>query len=656
MNRLSTLLSPDAVPRDRFIATAICGVSGLAAAAAAAASGPLALVAAGATISFITGGWRTLIRSIAAVREGRADIDVLMIVAALASAALGHWGEGAVLLFLFSLSDALERYVIERTHRGIRALMKVRPAVARVVADGGEESRPIGSVSIGESIRIRPGERLPLDGVVIDGRSSVDESIVTGESLPVEKAPGAVVLAGTMNDHGSLLVRVTKRDEDSTIARIVRMVESAQASRASAQRIIEQWQTPYVLAVLGASALSIAVGMIVGRAWVDAIRAGMVLLIAASPCAVVLASPVAVLAAVTRGARAGVLFKGGAPLEQLAKVNVLAFDKTGTLTTGKLSVVEIRPLAPHTSDELLGLAAALESRSEHPIARPIVAEAQRRGLVPLDVTEFRNIAGVGVCGRVGGQAAGAGRPELFAEIGLTVAPTLLDAFQQDVGQSRLVVAQVGGPQGVIGLSDVPRAEAGDALARLRRLGVTRQVLLTGDRAAAARGLAARLGLTDVRADLRPEDKCDAVASLASNGDVVAMIGDGVNDAPALARASVGLAMGGAGADVAMETADVVLMRDDLHGLADAVTLARLCRRTIRTSLIFAATVMAGLVIASLAGLLSLPAAVVAHEGTTVIVIFNGLGLLGARLRPDPIAAADEVVHPAAATVASTPGS
>lgn len=629
---------PEAGPGPRFWCAGLCAFFGAAgyALGLAGQTAP-ALVAVGA--AYVFGGLRAFIQGLAALRELRPDINFLMILAALVSARLGHWDEGALLLLLFSLSDALERYAVERTRRGVRELMNLRPDSAVLVQDGRETRVPVSQLRIGDAVRIRPGERVPVDGTVIEGTSAVDESIVTGESMPVEKSPGDSVFAGTFNADGSLLVRMLRPPAESTIARIVRLVEQAQERKARAQRTIEAWETPYVWSVLGVCLLAILLQAALLGDLPAAVYSGMVLLVAASPCAVVLASPVAVLAAVTYGARHGVLFKGGAHIDALAAAQTIAFDKTGTLTRGKPVVQRVIAAGGCCADELLALCAAVESHSEHPLAKAIVAHARQRGLNIAHVEDFMRLPGVGVCGRVQGRFVRAGRFGDSERETTRLPPELLARLDELAGQTTILVTIDDQVCGLLALSDSLRPEAAAALHALRRLGIRRFVLLTGDQAQPAALVAQELHLDETLHSLRPEEKVEQVRRLAARDAGVVMVGDGVNDAPALAAATVGVAMGAAGSDVALETADVVLMPDDLIGLPKAIHLARRCRGVIRQSLTFAFSMIALLVALTLLSItawhatLPLPLAVLGHEGSTVLVVLNGLRLL--RERPVP---------------------
>lgn len=638
LSALARAIDPSAGYAPRFWCAGLCAGFGLAAygvefATSTSAAVPLIVAA------YVVGGARTTMQGVAALRELRPDINFLMILAAVVSSVLGHWDEGALLLFLFSLSDALERYAIERTRRGVRALMDLRPETARVVRGGQEVVTPIERIRVDEIVRIRPGERIPIDGVVLEGASAVDEAVVTGESMPVDKQPGNGVFAGTFNTNGSLLVRVSCPPTESTIARIVQLVEEAQERKANAQRMIEAWEAPYVWTVLGICALTILIKWLAVADLGAAIYTGMVLLVAASPCAVVLASPVAVLATVTHAARHGVLYKGGAHIEALSRITTVAFDKTGTLTRGKPVVTAIVAGDGASEDDVLRIAAAAESHSEHPLAKAIVARAAERRLALPPAADFAREPGVGISARIGSRWVRAGRLALFEKYGVEV-PGPLRARLGEIGdQTAIVVMEEGGASGIVALSDELRPEARPALVALRRLGIERFVVLTGDHPGPAAAVARELQIVEVYAGLLPEQKVAELHRLAKENGGVLMVGDGVNDAPALAAATVGIAMGAAGSDVALETADVVLMPNDLNGLPKAIHLARRCRAIIHQSLAFAFGMMAVLVTLTLLGLpafgmsLPLPLAVLGHEGSTVLVVLNGLRLLRGAVVP-----------------------
>lgn len=623
---LAAVVADDATPAERFAVSGATAALALLAGAAGWMSLPVLEVSLGIG-AILVGGARTARASVQALFRRALEINTLMILAAVGSAAIGRWHEGAVLLVLFTLSDAMEQYITRRTHRSIRALESLRPTNARRVIDGMEQLTPIDQLATQDHVRVRPGERLPVDGVVVDGAGAVDEAILTGESIPVEKRPGDDVIAGAFNVDGSLLIRVTRVAADSLIARVIALVESAQERKTDAERAIARWQSPYVAFVLLATVLAGVTTAALGASALSAWYAAIVLLVAASPCAVVLATPAATLAAITRAARLGVLFKGGSSLEALARVDAVALDKTGTLTRGKPAVVRVTPAGSSDEHSLLAVAAALESHSEHPLARAIVDAARKRGIEPPGCEEFRNEAGLGVVGVVDGRPAAVGRSELIRRMSRRAADVAAPTSGPDDGAVTMVhVWREGGPAGVIGLADEVRPDARRAVERLHHLAL-RVTMLTGDNDATARAVASRLGIDDVHAGLLPADKLAHIDAMRRGGSAVAMIGDGVNDAPALAAANVGIAMGGGGVDVALESADVVLVRDDLPRVADAIRLSRRARRVIRQSLALAFASIGVLVVCTALGWLTLPIAVVGHEGTTVMVILNGLRLL-----------------------------
>jgi Cd2+/Zn2+-exporting ATPase len=625
--------------------TALCAVSGLAGAAAGRWGEP-GLVRPLYIVSYVTGGFgpiRDLLRNLLA---RQLDINLLMVAAAIGSAALGHWGEGAVLLFLFSLSGALERLTMERTARSIESLVELRPDSALVVRGGVEERVPVEAIAVGDMVRAVPGERFAVDAVIVEGQTAADESTITGESMPVEKGPGDRVFAGTANLVGAPLLRVEKRPDETTLSRIIQTVQEARRAKSVTERFVERWQQPYVLAVFAGSAVAVALSLgLAGESFMVACYKGLVLLVAASPCAVVIATPAAMLSAITHAAQHGVLFKGSAHLERLGGVTAVALDKTGTATEGKPRVVEVETAGCDLDpDALLRLAASIESRSEHITARAIRAEAARRGLQPPPVSEFESHSGEGVHGHAEGLWVGVGREPLFERHGVMVPAGARDAAARvrERGQSALIVvvrrSVNGQPEasrpgadvgcGVIAVADTVRPKARSAIAACRRLGVRHVALLTGDHERVAAPIGVEIGVDEVRAGLLPAQKVAALRDLLRRWPGLAMVGDGVNDAPALATATVGIAMGGAGTDVALDTADVVLMRDDLEGIPFSLWLARRAQRTVTQSLSLAFGVIGILVISTLTGVLPLWLAVVCHEGSTLLTVGNGVRLLG----------------------------
>jgi Cd2+/Zn2+-exporting ATPase len=586
--------------------------------------------------AYVVGGYQTTANALSALRKGDLNVDLLMILAALGAAAIGDWLEGAALLFLFSLSGTLEAFALYRTTRSIESLIQLRPREALLRLSDREEKRvPIENLQIGDIVQVQPGDRFPVDGEVCDGETWANEATLTGESEPVHKLVGAAVFAGTVNGQGSVLVRMTKAVADTTLERIVHMVQEAQAQKTPTQRFVESWQRPYVLGVLiAALSVLLAARLVHTVSWYDAFYHAMVLLVAASPCAVVVSAPAVLLSAIARAGLNGVLFKGGIHLETLGQVDVLALDKTGTVTLGRPTVTESWTPSGVDAAWLLGLAAAVERRSEHPLGVPVVEEARRRNIAIAEarLAEFHSHTGLGVHARVNATWIGVGREGLFATHGVEVPPAALAQAQRlrDAGQTALiVVAQSPAACGVIGVADQVRPEAADTMNALQALGIGKIVLLTGDHERVAQAVARQLHVDEVRAGLMPDQKVVELRRLAEDGRVVAMVGDGVNDAPALAAARVGIAMGGAGTDVALEVADVVLMRDDLRALPFAVWISRLARQRVRQNMIFAFGMIGVLVIATFFDL-PLWLGVLGHEGSTVLVVFNGLRLLWTR--------------------------
>ncbi len=606
-------------------------------------------------IAYVAGGIFGVQASVESLRQRRVDVDLLMVLAALGAAVLGAPFEGAMLLFLFSLSNLLQDYALGRTRSAIQALMKLRPDQALLKVGQDAILRPIESLRIGDHILVRPGERVPLDGVVIEGESTVDESTLTGESMPVAKKAGAPVFAGTINQSGSLEVRVTKLAHESTIARLIKLVEEAQSEKAPTERFLDKFEQIYAMGVIGLTLLLAGMPpLLFGVPFADAAYRAITVMVVASPCALVISTPAAILSAIANGARRGILFKGGAHLEEAARLEVIAFDKTGTLTMGKPAVTDVTiiPLTAiaHTTASravrrdqeniLLALAAAVESKSEHPLARAIVETARHRGLTIPSATNFASTPGQGVRAHVafmGGMDIAVGSLRYFDGVrlhGLERAMCEMERLQYE-GKTAVLVAKLRANTsavvlGVIAVADVLRPSAPQVVERLHRLGIRRVVMLTGDNERVARAVARQAGVDEFHADLLPQDKVAIIQRLrTADGRPchVAMVGDGVNDAPALASASLGIAMGAAGTDVALETADVVLMSDDLRQIAYAIALSRQTRRVVIQNLIFAIAVIAVLVAVALGLQLPLPLGVVGHEGSTVIVVLNGLRLL-----------------------------
>ncbi len=586
-------------------------------------------------ISYISGGYYATIRSVEELRHGKVNVDVLMIVAALGSALVHELPEGAVLLFLFSLSGTLERYVLGWTRRSIEALMDLSPDEAVVRGPDGVERRvKVEELALNDIIIVRPGERIAADGVIVAGSTAVDQAPVTGESIPVAKAAGDPVFAGTLNQFGAVDVRVTARSHESTLARIVVLVEEAQSERADSQILSEWFGERYTMAVLVASALVLLERWgWSGQEFGNSFYTAMTVLVAASPCAVVISTPAAILSAIARAAREGVLCKGGAHLEQAAVLRAIAFDKTGTLTNGRPELVGVVTVDGRDELEVLSMAAAGEARSEHPLAKAIVDAAVARGITLMEAKDVEALVGKGIRAKVEGRNVLIGKPEMFTELNTPLPEVLQSAVLKfaDMGATAVVIAEEQRPIGVIGLADTLRKSSAAMIAAMKELRLESMVMLTGDNKAVGAAVGKTLGI-DVRAGLLPEEKLTYINELKQRFGVVAMVGDGINDAPALAAASVGISLGGTGTAVALETADVVLMSDDLRSLPFLIALGRKSRAIILQNLIVAFGVMGILLILTLGFALPMPYAVGAHEGSTVLVILNGLRLLGFRNR------------------------
>ena len=587
-------------------------------------------------LAYAAGGYFGFVEGIELLlTEREIDVDLLMVVAALGAALVGQPADGAVLLFLFSLSNTLQSYALGRTRRAIESLMDLRPPTATVKTEKGWETLPVEKLRLGDIVMVRPGERFPIDGEVVAGTTEVDQSPITGESVPVLKEPGDKVFAATVNTTGTVEVRVTHLAQESTLAKIVQMVEEAQEAKAKTQRALEDFERRYAKFVLGGAVLLTAVPPLVFHEPFDiAFYRAMTWLVVASPCALVISTPATILSAIANGARKGVLFKGGAHLERTATLEVVAFDKTGTLTVGEPQVQGVHPTEDVDEDELLRLVAALESRSEHPIARALVHAAQQRGLEIPPSADFRAVVGQGVQGTVAGEPLWVGNVRMFHEREVPLPASLAEQIAALEAQGQTVVIAYR-PEtrrwlGLIAVADSLRPEAADVVKKLHDLGVKHVVMLTGDNEQVAAAIAAKVGVDEFYAELLPKDKVRVLERLQKQYGPTAMVGDGVNDAPALALADVGIAMGGAGTDVALETADVVLMADNLHHLPYAIGLARKARRVVWQNLTFAMGVIVLLVASAFGAGLTLPWGVVGHEGSTVLVVLNGLRLLGYR--------------------------
>jgi Cd2+/Zn2+-exporting ATPase len=602
-------------------------------------------------LAYVAGGYFTVREAVESLRARQLKIDSLMIVAAIGAAALGEWAEGALLLFLFSLGHALENFAMGRARRAIEALASLRPETALVRRNGELIEVGVETLQVGEIVVVKPDERVATDGFVVTGESSIDQAAITGESVPVDKRPVADVaaarqrpdavgaehrvFAGTINKGRVLEIEVTRLAGQSTLARVVELVRSAEAQKSPTQVFTDRFQRIFVPCVLGLVGLLLLAGLVVDEPFSATFYRAMAVLVAASPCALAIATPSAVLSGVARAARGGVLIKGGGPLESLGVLHAMAFDKTGTLTEGAPRITDVVPAEGATEEELLRVAIAVERLSDHPLAAAVVRDGGTRlggAAVPI-ATDLESLTGKGLRATVDGAPVHLGKKSLFGEIGGTGLPNTLakdvDGLEEQ-GRTVFVVRQGDRYLGAIGLMDTPRAGAREVVARLRELGMTQMVMLSGDNQRVADSVAQSVGIDRAFGDLMPEDKVEAIRKLRAAGEV-AMVGDGVNDAPALATASVGIAMGAAGSDVALETADVALMGDRLEHLPFVVGLSRQTRRIIRQNLWASLGMVAILIPATILGL-RMGVAVLFHEGSTLLVVANALRLLAYRDR------------------------
>ena len=612
------------------------------------AAGPAWLPTATYIAAYFFGGFYTVKEAFENLKARRFEIDTLMLVAALGAAALGKWAEGALLLFLFSLGHSLEHYAMGRARKAIEALAKLAPETATVRRDSGTEEVAVEQLKVGDVVVVRPNERLPADGVVVVGTSSVNQAPVTGESVPVDKrpvddikaalaafdrvAPEHRVFAGTINGSGAIEVTVARRAEQSTMARVVKMVTEAEAQRSPTQQFTERFERIFVPAVLALVVLLLFAGFVIDEPFSDTFYRAMAVLVAASPCALAISVPSAVLSGVARAGRGGVLVKGGGPLENLGTLTSIAFDKTGTLTEGKPKLTDAVAMQGVTDDELLAVALAVEEHSDHPLATAIVSGARERlgdHAKTVTASDVKSITGRGVRAQVDGELVYIGKPILFSELpGSSLPQDVKETNDKLVasGRTTMVVRKGERYLGVIAVMDTPRPVAAQVMAELRALGIERLIMISGDNQQVADAVAKSVGLTEARGDLMPEQKVDAIKALRKEHGKVAMVGDVVNDAPAMANSTVGIAMGAAGSDVALETADVALMADDLTQLPFAVGLSRSTSRIIKQNLYVSLGVVAVLIPATIFGL-NIGTAVLFHEGSTLLVVVNALRLL-----------------------------
>ncbi|MEX0722078.1 MAG: heavy metal translocating P-type ATPase [Balneolaceae bacterium] len=579
--------------------------------------------------AYLSGGYFGFVESVKYLLHGKFNVDVLMILAAIGAAIIDYWLEGAILLFLFSLSNSLQHFAMGRSRKEIRALMELRPAEALLRSeDGSEKKVPVEDLILGDIIVVRPGERIPIDGMVISGTGTVNQAAITGESTPILKDKGSEVFAATFNENGILEIEVTHLAGDTTLAKIIKMVEQAQSEKARTQRFLDNFESKYAIGVIVFTiGLVLVPYYVLDHSFDPVFYRAMTILVVASPCALIISTPASILSAIANAAKSGILFKGGAYLEQAASIETIAFDKTGTLTEGNPSVTDVLAVSGD-EDEVLRIAASAEEHSEHHLASAIVDEAQERDLTLIRATNVRAEIGKGVLATVNNSIVRVGNKHLFKN----ALYNLEKEFQSSVdklSEEGKTVVYVGKDEEIIGaiaLADQLRAQSKNTLAELRKMGIHDFIILTGDSQKVAENVASELGVKNVHANLLPEQKVELIREL-SAGKAVAMVGDGVNDAPALAASNLGIAMGAAGTDVALETADVVLMSDDLGKLPYMISLSRRAKQVVWQNIIFSLAIIAMLVGSVFLFELPMTLGVIGHEGSTLLVVLNGLRLL-----------------------------
>lgn len=585
--------------------------------------------------AIVTGGWFIFPKAIAAARRFAPDMNLLMLIAVAGATVIGEWSEGAAVTFLFGLSELLEAFSVQRARRAIESLLALAPDTALVKRGERFEEVPVAEVKPDETVAVKSGQRVPLDGVVITGTSSVNQAPITGESMPVEKKEGDGVFAGTINGEGSLEVRVTKASGDTMLAKIVRLVGEAQAQKAPTQRFVDIFARYYTPAVMGLALLVLLVPPLVFHgAWGVWFYRALVLLVIACPCALVISTPVSIVSGLTAMARRGVLIKGGSHLEAIGKLRALAVDKTGTITEGRPRVLRVVTFANHEENDVVRIAAAIDTHSEHPLAKAVVAYAEERGIAFSRAENYAALTGRGAEGRIDGHDYFVGNHRLAHESGVCTEEVERALAEMEAqGQSVVIVghqrhdACKGDVLGILAVGDAIRANAREALRAIHASGVQKVVMLSGDNQRTADAIARQAGIDEASGDLLPDDKIARVRDLTETFKYVGMIGDGVNDAPAMAAATIGIAMGQAGTDTTIETADVALMKDDLEKVAEAIALGRRTVRIIQFNIAFALVIKAVFLLLALAGHTSLWLAIAADTGATLLVIANALRLL-----------------------------
>jgi len=560
------------------------------------------------------------------IKEKDFDVDLLMVVAAIGAASIGYWRDGAILILIFSLSGTLEGYTLERTNDEIKAIMKLRPEEAIVLQGNVEKRVRVEELQQGDRLLVRPGERIAADGLVREGYSSVNQASITGESMPMDKSSGDEVFAGTMNGQGALVIEMTKPAEATLLAKIIHLVQEAQSERPPSQLYMERFERIYAkIVVTGAVLISVVPPFVLGWSWSETIYKAMIFLVVASPCALVSSIMPAVLSGISNGARNGILFKGGAYLEAIGDVSVVAFDKTGTLTEGIPRITQVIPYGNFTENEVLCIAASLETWSEHPIAKAIIRKAKEENIRLCTASKLEAVPGLGVRGIVDGEEYRIGKLH-FTEGQQLVEEEMKTVQKLEKQGNTVVFVQVRKERiGVLAVQDTLRPQAKESIRRLQQMGI-KVVMLTGDSSTTAQIMGEQVGVDEVYSELLPQHKVDIIKKLGEYGKI-AMVGDGVNDAPALAVSSVGIAMGAAGTDVALETANVVLMADDLAKVSYAIALGRRTTRVVKQNVTFAVAVILVLVLTNFFGNINLPVGVIGHEGSTILVIISGLRLL-----------------------------
>lgn len=578
--------------------------------------------------AIVIGGYKPARSAFYAVKSRSLDMNVLMTAAVLGAAAIGEWLEGATVVWLFALGSLLQERSIEKTRNSIRSLIDLTPPEALVKTGQQLIRTPVEDISVGHVIVVKPGDRIPLDGEVISGVSSVNQAPVTGESIPVDKRPGDAVYAGTINEHGSLEIRVTKLVEDTTISRIIHLVEEAQEQKAPTEAFVDKFARIYTpIVFILALAVMLFPPLFLADAWSDWFYKGLELLVVACPCALVISTPVAIVSAIGHAARNGVLIKGGAFLEVAGRITAIAFDKTGTLTEGKAKVSQVIASGTTSEAELLSIAFTLEEYSTHPIAKAVADFAQAKGLSPLAGENIRNLVGKGVSARIDGLEYFAGNLKLFQELNSPIGEleSRIGVLERE-GHTTVIVGTREKLLGVIAVADTVRNTSVKAIGDLRRAGISQVVMLTGDNEGTAKKVAVQTGIPRYYAELLPENKVNAIKQLQTEGYFVAMVGDGINDAPALATANLGVAMGGAGTDTAMETADIVIMADHLEKLPHTIKLSRKAIRIIKQNIWFSLLIKAAALILIFPDLLTLWIAVISDTGAALIVVLNSMRL------------------------------